>query len=170
MRTAKLALPIAPLLLTFLACGGGEKKAVEPPAPAAPVEAKVVFGAGFFNLEQAANGASWRWMSEEGVVKLQNVKRVMTLKLATRAPLERFPQSPTVRFEINGTLLEEIVLTTADLNKEYEVSVEQQGPTEWSELRIKTNRSFVPKEVMKDSNDARKLGLMLNSLTWVAKP
>lgn len=159
------------LVMFLLVCGGctaGEKSAE--PTPVAPAfETGISYGQGFSEMERGPDGSTWRWMDTEGAIMLKNTRRDMVLRIKGGVPIDRFPQPPTFRIQFNGELLEEITAAPAVLEKEYAIPAAKQSSGDWSELRISTNQSFVPKEVDKSSTDARRLGFSLHKLEWVTK-
>ena len=144
----------------FVLKGGGQR--------ALPPRKPIEFTSGFFAEEQHQD-QGWRWMSEEGVVVLQNTKQPMVLKIVGRVPKDRLPKPPTITIELNGQTLEQFEGLSIDQAKEYTISAAQQGAEEFSELRIRTNMISVPKEFDKNSKDGRKLGFKLHELTWKAQ-
>src|SRR5258708_37484087 len=106
------ALPFTLLIFVsgFAGCSADEEKAEKRAAPAAAPsptpEANVVYDKGFFDLERDQN-ISWRWMSEEGVIRLKNLKRDAVLKIKGNVPQDRFPQPPTITVKLNGEQLDQ---------------------------------------------------------------
>lgn len=137
---------------------GGTRKDLLPRHP-------VEFGPGFY-AEEHHQDTRWRWMGEEGVIHLLNAKQPMVLKIVGRVPKDRLKELPTMTIELNGETLEQFAGSTIDQARESVISAAQQGNDEYSELRIRTNMTVVPKEFDKKSTDARKLGFKLHELTW----
>jgi len=159
------------LFLLLVGAAGCAKEKSDGTAGAAatfPPEASISYGRGFYDLEQGTDGSTWRWMGEEGVVKLRNTRRDMRLKLSGDAPLERFPQPPTIKLEFNGEPLDQFTATLGLMEKEYTIPAAKQTG-DWSELRISTDKSFVPKEVDKGATDWRRLGFSVSKLVWEPK-
>ncbi|MEP7273719.1 MAG: hypothetical protein ABI882_19630 [Acidobacteriota bacterium] len=165
MFRKRIVLAMALLALGLSACAGEDKTGGS--ASPAPAE-EIVYEKGFYDLERDPN-MSWRWMEPEGVVRLKNSGKDMTLKLAGRAPLERFKQPPVINISLNGVQLEQVTGTPEGLDREYTISAAQQGKGEWSELKITSDQSFVPKEVDKGGTDPRRLAFSLTNLTWQPK-
>ena len=163
MIKRSFALPLALFALILTSCSGEEKAKSE-------IDVKIVYGQGFFNEEKDPGaGLAWRWMEPEGIVKLHNTGRDMTLKLKGNAPVASFKEAPTVSFIFNGKLLEAVKATTEVMNKEYTITAAQQGSEEWSELKITSDKFFVPSEVDKKSTDGRRLAYSLMGLSWEPK-
>jgi hypothetical protein len=167
-------LKLATIVLLFLtlvagaACSSGEKAAENAAAPSPSPAAMVTYGKGFFPQESTPDGLSWRWMEPEGVIRLKNTGREMRLHLAGNAPIDRFPKPPVLKLTLNGQPLDEFTVQTRDVDKEYTIPADkQQG--EYSELKITSDRFFVPKEVDKKSTDPRQLAFSLTKLDWDAK-
>lgn len=163
-RTVVLALVLG--VLGLAGCAGEEKTGGAASSPLPPQD--IVYAQGFYDLERDAN-ISWRWMEPEGVVRLKNSGKDMSLKLSGRAPVERFKQPPVIRIAINGVQLDQITGTPEILNREYTITAAQQGKADWSELRITSDKSFVPKDVDPGGTDPRRLAFSLTNLTWTAK-
>lgn len=161
------------LLLVFglflTACEQGEKEAVNPSTTATPAP-EIVYEKGFYPPEKDDKaGTSWRWMENEGVVKVKNTKKDMTLKLAGNVPIDRFPQPPAISVSLNGEELEKFNATAGLMEKVYAVPAAKLGANEYAELKITTSKTFVPKDSVKGATDPRSLGFSLTSLTWQPK-
>ena len=163
-RTMALTLIVSALMLA--GCATEEKSA--PAANTPPPPPDVVFAQGFFDLEKDAS-MSWRWMEPEGVVRLKNTGKDMVLKIAGRAPVERFKQAPVIKLTLNGTQLDEAKATAELLTREFTVTAAQQGAGEWSELKISSDKSFVPKDTDPGATDPRRLAFSVTKLSWEPK-
>jgi hypothetical protein len=167
---------VAPALLALVlnACTSdskpGQPAASPTPAPPPPVAAaEVDYSSGFFAPERVPDGTTWRWMGPEGVVKLRNTHRDMTLTIKGRTPAELLSQSPTITLTLNGEPLDTVTATKNLVEKEYTILPSRQGTGDWSELRFRTNVSYVPHEVSQSSPDQRRLAFTLYSLAWAPK-
>jgi hypothetical protein len=158
-------------LLVGAACSGEPAKDTPPaatPATAPGVPAlKIAYAAGFYDEERDA-GNAWRWMGPEGVVRLKNTGRDMTLTITGSSPLGPLKGAPTVTVTLNGQQLEQFPGAEA-ITKQYTITPAQQGPGEYSELRIASSKSFVPQEVNPQFQDSRRLAFSLGKLTWEEK-
>jgi hypothetical protein len=139
--------------------------AAKPNVPVASTE--VIFGDGLTHVEGDKN-ITWRWMSTEGLVKLKNSTKDMKLTLTGNVPMSAFPQPPTLTIFFNGKQLDQFP-GAQNVAKEYTIPAADQAGKEFSELKITTNKTFVPKEVDKKSSDDRKLGFSVTKVDWVAK-
>jgi hypothetical protein len=167
MLKRTLAILIPSLLLIAAGCSSGEKEAAgaaESPAAATPA-AEIAYASGTYDLERGPDGSTWRWLGPEGVIRLKNTGRDMKLKIVGRAPLDRFPKPPVVTITLNGEQLDQVTTTAEPLDKEYTIPAAKQSG-EWSELRIISDRHFVPKDVHKGSDDTRQLSFSLSSVSW----
>lgn len=168
-----LTLLIACSLLLGAACSGEPAKdtppAAMPPTASGTPGPKIAYAAGFYDEERDAGGNTWRWMGPEGVVRLKNTGREMTLTITGSSPLSPLKSAPTVTVTLNGQQLEQFPGADA-ITKQYAVSPAQQGPGEYSELRIASSKSFVPQEVNPKFQDTRRLAFQLNKLIWEEKP
>ena len=160
-----LAPSIAVLVLVLSGCVAEEK---EEKGAGAPAAAKVVYATGFYGEERTADNA-WRWMEPTGIVRLRNTGKDMELSLTGRPPIEQFKQAPTITISLNGAKLDEYKGSTEMATKTFVVTPAQQGSGEWSELKISTDMSFVPKEVDQKSTDGRRLAFSVTGLTWKLK-
>jgi hypothetical protein len=158
---------VVTLMLALAACSD-EKPSEGPGAPVATVtpDTQIVYAEGFYDLERAPSG-SWRWVEPVGTVHLKNTGKEMRLKVVANVPTDRFPQPPKIRIELNGETLDEFSTLTVD--KEYTVTPAKQGNKEYSDLRITSDKFFVPKDVDKNSTDTRRLALSLTQLVWQPK-
>jgi|GEM_PF-2531109 len=139
----------------------------QPAAPPSPPPPSIDFGPGFFPAERAADGSSWRWMGDEGVVFLRNTRRDMKLTIKGRAPLE-FAEPPTLNVELDGSPLPAIPKARGEVSATYEVSADQLGVVEWNRLRL-TTKTVVPHDVNPQSPDKRRVGFALYDLSWQSK-
>jgi hypothetical protein len=127
----------------------------------------VIFDAGFYN-EESLKDQSWRWMAEEGIVKLKNQRRDMILILSGRPALDALPAKPTMKVFLNGELLEQFDPTEKTFEKEYKIPAAKLGNGAWVDLRITTSKVIIPSEINNKSSDGRHLGFKLHKLTWAA--
>jgi hypothetical protein len=162
------AILLAMTLLLILAGCSDEKPTAGPEAPAATAasEAQILYAEGFYDLEQSPSG-SWRWMAPAGTVHLKNTGKEMRLRVVGNVPTNQFSQPPKIKIELNGEPLDEF--STFSVDKEYVIPAARQGNKRYSDLRITTDKSFVPKDVDKTSTDARRLAFSLTQLIWFPK-
>lgn len=163
-----LALSLLLLLSGYAGCAADTEKAGNEAAPAAagsPVpEPVIIYGQGFSDEEQDG-GNTWRWMAGQGFIRLKNSGKEMKLRIKGDAPIEQFTKPPVITVTLNGEKLDEFP-GAKDIAKEYIVPVARQGNGPASELRITTDKVFVPKEKDPKSNDERQLGFSLRELVW----
>jgi hypothetical protein len=129
--------------------------------------AHLIYDSGFYEVERLKD-ENWRWMSEEGTIKLKNAKQDMVLRFAGRAPLDSMPEAPVMKVNLNGVRLDQFTPVDKIFEKEYLIPAAKLGNDEWSELRITTSKVVVPSKVNKTSKDDRHLGFKLYKLTWSA--
>lgn len=175
MRTKLTFLALLFTLSLLTACseekGAGGSEAVNPTTAATPAApANINYAAGIFDLEKGPEG-SWRWVSEQGTVRLKNNKTDMQLKIAGSAPVDLIGQATQVTIKLNGEQLEQITLTKEKntMDKEFTIPASKQTSGDFSELTISSSKSFVPKQVYKNSSDDRKLSFSLTKLEWEPK-
>jgi hypothetical protein len=161
-----LAFGLLVCVLTVAACS--DDKEDEPPtATAQPAfEPEITYTKGFHDLEK--DGANtWRWMSEEGVIRLKNTGKDMKLHLVGDVPIESLKTTPTYKITLNGEILEEFSAKAVD--KEFVITAAKQGNGPTSEVIITSNKFFIPKQLDAKSSDERKLSFSLRQITWEVK-
>jgi 4-amino-4-deoxy-L-arabinose transferase-like glycosyltransferase len=121
---------------------------------------------GFFDPEQDEQGRRWRWMSDEGVVELENTGRTMRLLIEGDVPVNVLPRPVTIRIVLNGQVLAQVEAKEAAFRKELIITPAQQGSGKLSELQLGTNQVFVPSQLDPRNSDQRRLGFSLTKLTW----
>lgn len=174
MRTKFMILFFLAVFSLTAACTGEKEtgSAVNPTnaAPAATPLANINYTTGIYDEEKGPNG-SWRWVSEQGIIKLKNNPSDMRLKIVGSAPVDLIGQTTEVTVKLNGELLEKFTLTKDKntVEKEFTIPASKQTNGELSELTLSCSKSFVPKQVYKNSNDDRKLSFSLTKLEWEAK-
>lgn len=162
-----LLILVLSLVMGIVGCDSSKEAANPTGATAPAVEPEISYGEGFSPLER--DGAnSWRWMGNEGSIKLKNGDKEMKLSLAGSVPMDVFPQVPTMKVIFNGEQLEQFP-AAQNIVKEYIIPAAKQSGKAYSELKITTDKTFSPKDRDKKSNDDRKLGFSLTKLEWVAK-
>lgn len=174
----KKIIPLAFLLCGLIACSTPEDGKTSIPAttassatakvsPTVDPNAPVVYLEGFYPQEKTGD-LSWRWMGETGNIRLKNVGKDAVLKLKGAVQQDFFKEPPTLTLTLNGEQLDSIVTTKGVLEKSYTIpAAKQKG--DYSELKLSSNKTFIPKEVEKGSNDQRKLSFSLRELSWEAK-
>jgi hypothetical protein len=128
--------------------------------------AKITYLSGFFDPEQDEQGRRWRWMSDEGVVELENPGGAMRLLIEGEVPVNVLPQAAKIKIVLNGQVLDQVEAKERAFQKEFIVRPDQQGGGKWSHLRIGTDQIFVPSQLDPASSDQRRLGFLLTKLTW----
>ncbi len=158
--------------LSLFGCASDEepenKEAIKPPGAATPTPDPIVaYGEGFA-AQEGTGDVAWRWMGPSGTARLKNTGKDMALRLEADVPMDRI-KSPTVTVTLNGEPLDQFTVEGARIEKDYTIPAAKQGGGTHSELRIATNKTFVPKAFDPKTADDRSLGLSLRKLTWVAK-
>ena len=176
MRTKFTFLVLLAMFSLMTACTGdkeaGSTSAVNPTTAATPAPlANINYITGIYDEEKGPAG-SWRWVGEQGTIKLKNNKTDMRLKITGSAPVDLIGQSTEVTIKLNGEQLEKTTLTKDKntLDKEFTITTSKQTSGDMSELTITSSKSFVPKQVYKNSADDRKLSFSLTKLEWEPKP
>ncbi len=131
--------------------------------------ARIEYAQGFLGLERDQVGDSWRWIANEGVVRLENTGQPMRLLVEGTVPLDSLPQPATIQISLNGAVIHQAVAKEKDFKTELVISPKQQGGEKWSELQIRTDQTFSPHELNPQSTDERRLGFSLTNLIWEEK-
>ena len=162
-------------LLFLAACGSAptapENKPSSPSAPGATSQPEINYGAGFYQMESAPDGVTWRWMAQTGSITLKNHPTDMRLKLIGDVPTESMQPPVQITIKFNGEVLDQFTATKekAHLEKEFTIPAAKQSNGEFSTLTIQSDKFFVPKLVSKESGDERQLSFSLNKLEWAAQ-
>lgn len=162
-----LTLVVLVFAVCLSGCAADEEKPEPAPAAKPGAEPEVSYEQGFSGLEGSGSN-TWRWMSGEGVIRLKNSGKDMKLRIVGDAPVEQFPQPPTIRIVFNGEQLDQFP-GAKNIAKEYTIPAAKQGSGGFSELRIITDKTFVPHEKDPRSSDERRLGFSLHNLVWEAR-
>lgn len=145
---------------------GGCSPASEPKGESAPTSAQdssiQYDDLVFFAQENGRDGSSWRWMGQEGVIRLRNTHRDMVLTIKGKVPTD-IPQPPTIGIEFNGEQLDRVVGALGDVEKTYDIPTAKQGSGDWSQLRLTASPTFMK------APDPRHLGFALYNLSWRPK-
>jgi hypothetical protein len=157
-----------PLVVLLLSGGSFSCESTEVPPSAAELTREPNYMRGFHAEERGANGGTWRWMGPEGVIRFRNTHYDMTLTITIWVPAE-LPGGTTATYDFNGERLDMIPGLRGERAKEYAISASRQGRGNWSELRIRTSRPFVPAQVIPGSVDHRELGLSVSHVSWNAR-
>jgi len=123
------------------------------------------FGLGFYPEERAGDSPAWRWMGQEGIIRLRNSHRDMVLTIKGRFPLQVAKPS-AIDVEFNHEPFDPIPATTRDAEARYVISAEKQGNAEWSRLLLTAHASFVPHALDPQSPDRRELAFSVVGLSW----
>jgi hypothetical protein len=169
MSRKMIVLVLAAVSFGLSNCASEENTDKPAAAAASPTPAiEIIYSKGFYDLERDPSG-SWRWMGQEGLVKLKNTRREMRLRLSGRSPIEQYRPAQVITITLNGKQLDQLTASKELVDKEYTISADGQGSDDWLDLRITSDKSFVPKEVDKRSADGRRLAFSLMKLTWEPK-
>lgn len=136
-------------------------------SPTPDPNAPVAYLQGFYGEEKTAD-MSWRWMGEDGTIRLKNTGKDAVLKFKGAVQQDFFKEPPVLTLKLNGEQLDQIKTTKGVMEKSYTIPASKQKG-DYSELQISSDKTFVPKEVEKGSSDPRKLSFSLRELTWQAK-
>lgn len=168
-----IVISLALCSLVSAACSDkGANNNTAQPAPTFSIptsEPKVTYVQGFYGQEQGPGSGVWRWMGPEGVVRLKNTGRDMTLVVAGSSPTNAFKSAATIKLTLNGAPLDQFTGKAEGVEKRYEIPAAKLGAGPYSELRISSDKSMVPQEVNAKYQDSRRLAFSLSKLTWEEK-
>lgn len=168
LTTLKMCLPLAGFLIALGGCSIAPPPAASSGSPAGShSDTAVTYGAGFYPVEKNENGSTWRWMEGEGHIALKNSGHDMVLTINGRTP-EQLPQLPTVTITLNGEPLDQLPASRA-VNKRYEITAARLGSRTTSDVTIATTATLIPSESQPGNPDQRRLGFVLDNLTWEPK-
>jgi hypothetical protein len=131
-----------------------------------PKGKSIKYSKGFSDPEHDGKGQSWRWMSDEGIAVLPNSTTEMRLNIALHFQINAFQHPNTVKIFFNGAVLDTLIAKEKLERREYIITATQQGLSEWSELRIVSDHTFVPHQLNPSNPDTRRLSCSLNELSW----
>lgn len=132
-------------------------------ASVVPVSGWVKYGAGWYDPEENADGAQWRWMGTESRTLLQSLHRRASLDLVMTFPLDAEP-APVVTLVLDGNVLDRFVPPSREVTRSY---VFDSATPVQHELVIHVSHAVNPAKVH-PGGDARDLGLQLLKLAWRA--
>jgi hypothetical protein len=121
------------------------------------VSSQVHFGEGWHGDE-----GPFRWMSGDSTLQLAVLRGSGKLQMRVYVPLNALPTPPTIEVRMNGVTVERFTGSPADIEKSWIVPSRPDAP---NELRILTSATVNPAK-LGQSDDARDLGLRLDSLSW----
>ena len=130
-----------------------------------PLAETIQFGSGFFDWE-FGNGESWRWMQDEGNLRLRNLGKDAVLRFDGHAPAAKAPEPPKIRLFLNGALLAEFDGVAPRTVKTFNIPAASLGTQEWVDLQITTNYIVIPAQKNRNSQDQRRLGYQFFSFEW----
>lgn len=125
------------------------------------LEQMITFAEGWYDPEDDRSGA-FRWMGEHGRVLLPPMRGQASLHLHLGVPLDALKVPPVVTVTLNGSVLDRIRATTADLDRTYVVSSRSDAS---NELVIATDETVNPL-ALHLSDDARDLGVRARLVDW----
>ena len=157
--------PFAKLTVTAQAVTGG-------PAPPVGIEQfnlqdldKVQFGyeKGWFEPEyNPASARSWRWMSENAVVRVHSGGHAVIVRFAADSPLRYFDAAPLIRITAGDRVLSELRPTT-DFTAEVAVPADVLAAAQ-ERITLTSDRAYVAGE-REGTADRRRLALRVFSLS-----
>jgi len=124
---------------------------------------QVVFRDGWNNVEgtEAAPGREWQWMKKIGTLAFRNPKRDVTLYLETDGRPDLFPGDPqVVTVFVNGVRTHQFTVDHKDpVLRRLAISSVQLGTSEAGEIKLESDKAFVPAQRPGLGGDPRELSI-----------
>jgi hypothetical protein len=123
----------------------------------------LTFREGWNPLEMAADAPSreWQWMKKTGTLAFRNPRQDVTLYLETDARPDLFPGAPqVVTLFVNGVEAHKFTADNKDpVLRRLRLSAAQLGTGETVELRLESDKAFVPAQTPGLGGDPRELSI-----------
>jgi hypothetical protein len=126
----------------------------------------LVYKEGWHSPEASAQNPSLErtWTKREGLVSFKNPKRDVVVYLEADTNSKAFPKLPTLTVSVGGKRGVVVPIENSELMlKKIRFTKEDLGDTEWVDLRLTMDQSFVPKSLGLNDDD-RELGLLVYHL------
>jgi hypothetical protein len=136
------------------------KLKVSPPPLDTP---EIIYEDGWYDLEinQEAFLERWRWTAKEAHCIIDNPKRDALLVIKGGINLEVL-KDQKVLFMINDRILDEFIPEESYFEKTYTINMEMLGESDEFFLTIATDKTFVPSQLIPNSDDERELGIQIS--------
>ncbi|MDH4218310.1 MAG: hypothetical protein OEY18_14750 [Candidatus Aminicenantes bacterium] len=124
---------------------------------------EIIYEDGWYDLEinQEAFLERWRWTAKEAHCIIDNPKRDALLVIKGGINLEVL-KDQKVLFMINDRILDEFIPEESYFEKSYTINKEMLGESDEFFLTIATDKTFVPSQLIPNSNDERELGIQIS--------
>lgn len=135
-----------------------KKLKIQPP----PIETpEIIYEKGWYPEEyDAKRNISWRWTSKEAVCTMDNPKKETLLLIKGGVNKGVFQDQRVVIF-INDKVIDDFIPETGDFERRYYLTPDELGEGDEVVLTIKTDKTFIPANVIPGSTDPRELGVMI---------
>lgn len=132
----------------------------------------VTFGDGWHAPELAPDGSAreWQWMMNAGTLTFRNPKQDVVLYLESDGRPDVFPEPQAVTVSVNGT--EAHRFTVDDVNpvlRRLPLTAAQLGTGDTVQIRLESDKSFVPAQTPNMGTDPRELGIRVYHANVEAK-
>jgi len=124
---------------------------------------EIIYEDGWYDLEinPEAFLERWRWTAKEARCIVDNPKRDALLVIKGGINLEVL-KDQKVLFMINDRILDEFIPEESYFEKSYTINKEMLGESDEFFLTIATDKTFVPSQLIPNSNDERELGIQIS--------
>ena len=122
---------------------------------------QIIYSEGWYSEECDKKGRTWRWASKKAVCRVENPKKPLILYLTGYYPAPLL-SGQKIRILVNDKVIDEI--TDPEFKKVYTLDPAILGNGDEFELRFEAEKSFIPKEVYKNSSDTRELAVAITRL------
>ncbi len=102
----------------------------------------------------------WRWTGSQAVAVVRNPKKNAILYVRGLVNKDVLSDQK-VRLEIANNLIEEFAPKEAEFAKYYQIPADQLGSEDLIQIRISTDKTFVPAKLVPGSTDQRELGVQI---------
>jgi len=103
----------------------------------------------------------WRWTTKEARCIIDNPHRGALLVIRGGVNLEALPEQKVI-FKINDQVLDEFIPEESHFERSYNIKKEMLGDKDEFVLTIATDKTFIPAQVIPNSQDKRELGLQIS--------
>jgi len=137
-----------------------QKLKVTPPPLDTP---EIIYEEGWYDLEEDPQSylKQWRWTTKEARCIIDNPHRGALLVIRGGVNLEALPEQKVI-FKINDQVLDEFIPEESHFERSYNIKKEMLGDKDEFVLTIATDKTFIPAQVIPNSQDKRELGLQIS--------
>jgi len=133
---------------------------------------KTFFKDGFHGVEGApANGVGWHWMKKEATLAVANPNKDSVFYLEVDNPSRLLTSPQMVSVAVGSSTVDEFSITPGDapVLRRIPMSSEAWSGTEFINVKMSVDKTFVPSEMSSSERDARELGVRILHAVLVTK-